>query len=1487
MVELTVFLTLVTTLSLRFPSVQTFIAQQVTKKLSKDLGTTISIDKVDIHPFGIIKLKSVYVEDLSQEPVFDIKTIQIDIESIDLDSNKINLSNILLDEANVKLIKPAGQKGFSFKFILDYFKSENSPKTSSNKFLIAGNQIQLKNSNLYFIDYRAKATYYGIDFKDLAVKNIDLTISNFKNYGSNTKANINFLSANEKTGFQINQLKAKLEIDSNYAKLDSLLIKTKASKIFADKFKFEFDSPEDFEEDFVEKVTIKSNFKEVELALQELNYFTPFFEGIDRKVYMKGYFEGKVSDFNCKNLYLKLDQNTYFNGDLAMKGLPYTSNTTFSTTITEFYSNEYELSQIDIPPFEKKKTIELPKQLKGIGTFWAHGNLAGKFDDFTGSINLNSALGIVKTDGRFWYNKKTETSIYSGVINTNNLAVGQMLGFNSLKDLNAQTKSHFIWNKNGYDASVKGDITSLIFEGYRYKNLKIDGDFNDQFFNGKASLDDPNAKLTFNGKVNYEKKLPEFDFKSNISTLNLTETNLVKDSVTRIICTDLIMNGEGNKLDNINGFAIVNNLVYYQNGKEYEADMIELVASPKDSGKILNLTSSLVDATIDGNFKFAELPKSIDYIISKTVPVLYEGKDSIVLDNQYFEFNALVKNYQPIHDLFTPDVNFAKNTFLVGSFDANTSNFDVLFKSDSVTVIDKKLIGVDGDIKEKGSNVNIDVNVKKGYLTELRSFENINFKTKIEENLLTPSITWKANDNSNYGYIEGNGYWYSLEYFDFLILPSYAHFNGLTWKSKEGAQFILDEKVIEFENFFATNKRNEIVGVEGKISPDKEDRLEVVLNNFRLQNLNDFIGSKEVKYYGNINGSGCIMDLYNTPIITSDFSIDTLKVNTELIGNLAFNTNWLADTKALECKGELTRDKKNAFDFTGKYYPFNEENSLDLHCIMNETPIAFVSSYLADDGISELYGSVSGDIAIKGEPNHPLLNGKTFFDNIGFKIDYLNSYYDFSGQINIEEDAILTHNRIKIRDMEDNPAAFDGAIFHDNFSDFDFNIFVEIPQKVWVKGYQKELRPFDGAKQKENKFYCLNTTASNNPDFYGNVYATGDINIEGYEDEIGITVNAKTREGTVFTLPLQGSSDVTLEDYIIFKDSSTRLEEEETVNLEGIELDLNVEATPDAELRIIFDEVYGDIMKGRGSGNLSMKVNKDYEFEMTGQYIIEKGDYLFTMGVLNFENVINKRFQIANGSSLTWYGDPYNAEIDIDAIYKLKASLYDIMVSYSDEEKARYKNRTDVECNMYLTQSLMQPNIEFDIVLPRADETAKTALTNLVQTKQELNKQVFSLLILNRFLPPANYVSDDDSRAGAGAVSSTASELLSNQVSNWLSQLSNDVDVGFNYRPGDNISNDELALALSTELLNDRLVISSNFGVSTGNNANQNSDSFIGDISVEYKLNKDGSFRVRAFTRTNEYDVTNTQQSTTTQGVGLYYKKEFNSLKDFFKKKKK
>ncbi|MFQ5335513.1 MAG: translocation/assembly module TamB domain-containing protein, partial [Flavobacteriales bacterium] len=303
-----------------------------------------------------------------------------------------------------------------------------------------------------------------------------------------------------------------------------------------------------------------------------------------------------------------------------------------------------------------------------------------------------------------------------------------------------------------------------------------------------------------------------------------------------------------------------------------------------------------------------------------------------------------------------------------------------------------------------------------------------------------------------------------------------------------------------------------------------------------------------------------------------------------------------------------------------------------------------------------------------------------------------------------------------------------------------------------------------------------------------------------------------------------------------------------------------------------------DILKARGRGNIEMKITTLGDFNILGQYEIEDGDYLFTL-----QNIINKKFLLEKGGSITWNGDPYNATLDITALYKLKAPLYDIL------QDSSYKKRVPVDCRLKMTGKLASPSIAFDIDLPKSDEKIQSDVASAIGTQEEMNKQVFTLLMLNRFKSPGGATSSAN-RVGIG--SSTTSELLSNQLTNWLSQISNDFDIGVDYRPGDEISSQELDVALSTQLFNDRMILEGNIGMSDNNNTGvSGNNSVAGDFSLEYKITDDGKLRAKVYNESNDQNIMNTNTAKYTQGAGISYREEFDTFGEFlrkiFRKKKK
>jgi hypothetical protein len=407
---------------------------------------------------------------------------------------------------------------------------------------------------------------------------------------------------------------------------------------------------------------------------------------------------------------------------------------------------------------------------------------------------------------------------------------------------------------------------------------------------------------------------------------------------------------------------------------------------------------------------------------------------------------------------------------------------------------------------------------------------------------------------------------------------------------------------------------------------------------------------------------------------------------------------------------------------------------------------------------------------------------------------------------------------------------------------------------------------------------AMNTTARDNPQFFGQVITNGRLNVTGRGKQVRLSGTGTTLAGTNVNISLEDESELERYDFIQFVSS------EDTVRQQFLfpqkddgdfSLDLTITATPEARAQLIYNAQIGDIIRAQGEGVLRFGMNNEGDITLSGNYTVERGDYLFTL-----QNVINKRFTIEQGGTITWSGDPYNAIIDINAVYKLKASLYDLLVdSYANIYQSQ---RIPVECKILLTEELSNPNIDFEIEFPTVEDRLVEEVRQYFNSPEEMNKQILSLIVLGKFYTP-EYLRGTYEAQNPNLIGTTASELFSNQLSNWLSQISNNVDIGLNYRPGNQITNDEIELALSTQMFNDRVTINGNIGNNNNPNSGNNSQ-LVGDFDVNVKLIPNGKIRFKAYNRSNNNLIYETAPYT--QGVGFSFTEEYNTFNDLLDKMK-
>jgi hypothetical protein len=537
-------------------------------------------------------------------------------------------------------------------------------------------------------------------------------------------------------------------------------------------------------------------------------------------------------------------------------------------------------------------------------------------------------------------------------------------------------------------------------------------------------------------------------------------------------------------------------------------------------------------------------------------------------------------------------------------------------------------------------------------------------------------------------------------------------------------------------------------------------------------------------------------------------------------------------------------------------------HNLDLDLYFNHFPVKALESYLSSF-TSLIEGRIDGKLKIGGNFDNPLILGDLDADISALRIDYTGTVYRLHDKLHFKEnyfgfDNAYIYDR-EYKNTKDHIALATVHINHHHYSNFD--LFVDV-------------RP--------SNLQVLDLKADKNNLFYGKAYASGKFKIHGPFNELSLNMNMKAEQNSKISIPIASETVAEKADFITFVQKEDTIHIKKKLNDEAedefsIEMDMSMEVLPSTQIEIVLDEVVGDKISARGKGKIRMLYDRQDNFSIYGKYIIDRGDYLFTM-----QNVLNKHFTIEPGSYITWDGNLEDAQIKMKAIYRTEAKLYDLLQQVDQSEE--YKKRSSkVNCIIYLEGDLYSPSIKFDIELP--DESMATrelvkqllTLSNGENGSEELNRNFISLLVLGRFMPPSGY----DPGTNPDALSKNATEMVANQVGNILNQLSDEVEIGLDWNPGDEMTTQEVAIALSYSMLDDRLIIDGRFGTGGGPTNPESAQRIVGDLNVEYKFTKDGRIRGRVFNRTNYYDPL-TRKAPYTQGVGIVYRKEFDNWYELF-----
>lgn len=1440
---------LLLSLLLSLPIVQTQLAKVATKRLNKDFGINLVVKKLDLSFLGSVQLKGIEIRDHHKDTLIFVNNLSTSLSNAKriLENNEVGLGSVTLQGVNFHLKTHKNEKEDNLSVFLETFEDGKPRDPNATPFVLKTSNIYVDDLNFKLINDNKKNP---VEFSALHAGG---SLQDFSVVGPNVYTKIRGLYFTENRGVKI----TNLTTDFTYTKTNMLFKNTvletnNKSKVKAD-IKLSYKRKD--LADFNDKVNIKATFLKSAFSVKDLKKFYNELSSADLLTFT-GKLNGTLNNFNVYNLNMHSKRGIKIKGNLGfVNALNTERGFIFDGDLDNVTANYQQLKNI-LPNLLGKT---LPTEFKRLGNFEMSGLLKVTPEQMEATLTIDSEIGTTISDLQLTDIDNIDDASYSGEVEFYDFDLGKftndpILGNISLKaDVSG---SGFSVDK--INTIIIGQVSALDFNNYQYKNLSVNGQFQNKKFDGLLSANDENFKLEFEGLADFSSAINKFDFKAKIAEIDLKKTNLfTRDSISKIK-GNVKLNITGNNLDNIIGKATFNDLTYTNQKRSYPFKNFSVSSSVKDSIKTIKITSKdIVNGELKGKFSFDELLP----ITENALGSVYTNYEPFkVAKNQYLDFDFTIHNQ--IVDIFFPEVAIGENTRIKGRINSDKELLKLTFSSPEIKAYDNVIKNVLLRLDNKNPLYNTHLTASE-LTTKFYDIKKLNLlnRTKNDTLFFKSIFKGKLRDSEEFNL----DFYYTINELKKQVVgiqKSKLSYKGFDWiinpknNINNKVVFDLNTNDFEFSPFTLTSKEQKIE-FKGVLRDSTYKNLQASFTKVKLASFLPPVDS--LKLNGNLNGVIDFKQDKESFEPKGNLLVNNFKINDFSQGDLALNVSGNNSYKKYDVNLSLKNEKAKSIAATGGIDFTGKRPTLDLKVFLKDYQLEAFSP-LGAEVLSKLRGRVTGDFTATGFLRNPDFNGALNIEDAGLTFPYLNVDFDLKGnttvQLNKQEFKL---NNVILKDTKhETEGVLTGSFAHENFEKWFLDLSL-ITDNLLV----------------------LDTKESEEIPYYGTGFIKGDARITGLTSNLSILVeNAKTQPGTVFVIPL---SDVkTIDNYklIRFKSDKKDLTDKERAieDIKGLNLTMYLEVTNDALAQVVIDKVAGSELKGRGEGNLFIEIDTRGKFNMLGDLIVDEGVYNFKYAG------ISKPFKVQPGGNISWTGSPLDAELDITAIYRTKANPAQLLDNINSTRKI------PIDLYTKITGGLFDSEQEFDIKIPNANSTVASEL-EFVLNDNDINTRTqhfVSLLALGTFY--------NEERLGsnvAAGLTGTASEIASSILSSLLNKEGSKFQVGVGYTQGDrgNVdalnTDDQVDVSLATQV-SDRVIVNGKVGVPVGTNTQTN---VVGEVKVEVLLNEEGTLRGTVFNRPNEIQ-NNVEDEGYTQGIGISYQVNFNTLSELgqklgLKKKKK
>lgn len=1453
------------------PSVQNYAAQKASGFATQKIGAPVKIEKLLIAFPNKLRIKGLYVEDLNGDTLLYAQKVNVFMGVIPITPDGIHISSVRLQNGAFNLIEsPSGV--MNIKEVIDKISKKKKEKKGNFSLTIGDAVIDSLNFSLRKLVSRNPV--YGVDYSAMYMNHLCTSVSQLKIKGSEIGGDIQSLNFTEVSGVSPS-IKGRFVVDTGLVGLEDINIRVGNTNIDANNIIIKGESWQSYK-DFIHNVTLDVDIRKASFDSDDVAYFAPKLAAWKIKIpEIKATFSGTVSDFKSRILKLRFADGGSLKADGLVRGLTDVKNTKFNIKILELNSSVQQLRALINAIARVKAPKAADPYISRIDRITSRGTFNGTISSFKAQLNTR-----VGDKGSFILDcsmdPRNGTKVMSAKLSAEKLLLGRLLASKILGPITCDIGATLILDNGLQEATVDGQIHRFGINYYPYENISLNSVLKDKKIKAQVKSNDENFLTEVKAYVDMTDSLhPVIGAIANIEKANLFAMNVNKrDSVSLLSC-DVDIALVGKNLDEMIGEASITNATYQNDVQYLESDLITLNVSSNEDTRSIKIASDFMDATYESRCKYTEAVSYLKNILAKYVPNFFDDPQKHKFEKIAGDArNAAVisvttKRLNELLSCITPGLDVAENTDIKLYVDPTKDNFIARAKSDFIGR--NRLLATELDLiaSNRGDSLAVTLGAKDMYvgtmhipdLKLLGGVKNnrVHLHTSFADTVgkLDGKILLKANVTRPH----------NIRHISLGIDSSYVKRNDNIWRITTSG-IDIDSARIDIRNFMVKSE-NEKFYVNGVASRSERDSVYIEMNNFSLSPFTQVAQTLGYNISGKTNGYANIHSALKISKIDANVDIDQMDVNGIAVPNLNLRSKW--DFYQNRARLDIVNKKNGDTVVQGFYAP--DKVRYYAEAKFGGVNIALIDPILLNV-ISDTKGEAEVDLVFEGQRNNANLHGDVVVRDLTTKLDFTNCSYSVPEARIIFKQNTLVIDKAALYDSEKNSGTISMNLALSNLSNIDY----------WLGVQFRNLK-------------VMNTTEKQNDMFYGNIYGTGTVIVAGDKSGVQLDIAARTEDNSHFYMPLSSKRNISVADFVTFKKKSLRdttnnlvkkkmlFEKQQNVKKSSpMDISLALDVRPNTDVQLVIDPTVGDIIKAKGSGMLNMRINPRLDiFEMYGDYTISEGSYLFTL-----QNIINKKFTLQSGSTIQWTGEPLDALLNIRAAYKVKASLQPLLSGAVSEDMISSRS-VPVDCILNLSERLSHPAVSFDVELPSVDASIQTLVSEALSTPESKAKQFLYLLVSNSFIPET---SGQSAMAGVSSAAVTGMEMLSTQLSNWLS--SDDYNIVLRYRPKteNNFSN-EVDFGFSKGLVNDRLLIEveGNYYIEKDPRSASKSN-FAGEAYITWLIDRAGTLRLKGFTHTiDRFDENQGLQET---GLGIYYKEDFDNARDFkrrvinrFKRKKK